>query len=135
KILFKEEYPKATLEYTTNPDEAFIDVDFVFVQMRTGGLKMRELDEKIPLQFGLVGQETCGAGGFAYGLRSIGDMIEMVKTVRKYSPKAWILNYTNPAAIVAEALKRVFPDDKRLLNMCDQPVNLLRSYGRLLDMD
>lgn len=96
---------------------------------------MRELDEKIPLQFGLVGQETCGAGGFAYGLRSIGDMIEMVKTVRKYSPKAWILNYTNPAAIVAEALKRVFPDDKRLLNMCDQPVNLLRSYGRLLDMD
>ncbi|KAK2328499.1 6-phospho-alpha-glucosidase, partial [Clostridioides difficile] len=90
-----------------------------------GGLKMRELDEKIPLQFGLVGQETCGAGGFAYGLRSIGDMIEMVKTVRKYSPKAWILNYTNPAAIVAEALKRVFPDDKRLLNMCDQPVNLL----------
>lgn len=74
--------------------------------MRTGGLKMRELDEKIPLQFGLVGQETCGAGGFAYGLRSIGDMIEMVKTVRKYSPKAWILNYTNPCRYCCRSIKK-----------------------------
>ena len=100
--------------------------------MRTGGYPMREKDEHIPLSMGVIGQETCGPGGFAYGIRSIKDMVEMVKDVREYSPEAWILNYTNPAAIVAYALKKVFPDDKKIINICDQPVNLLRSYGRLL---
>lgn len=132
KVLLREEYPEVNFSYTTSKEEAYKDVDFVFVQIRTGGYKMRELDEKIPLSLGVIGQETCGAGGFAYGLRSIGDMIEIINDVREYSKDAWILNYTNPAAIVAEALRRVFPDDKRILNICDQPVNLLRSYGRVL---
>ncbi len=135
KILFREKYPELDFEYTTDKAVAYKDVDFVFCQMRTGGYEMREKDEKIPLSFGVIGQETCGPGGFAYGMRSIRDMIEMIKDVRKFSPNAWILNYTNPAAIVAEALNRVFHDDKKILNICDQPVNLLRSYGRLLNMD
>ncbi|MGL4662370.1 MAG: 6-phospho-alpha-glucosidase, partial [Culicoidibacterales bacterium] len=86
-------------------------------------------------QFGVVGQETCGPGGFAYGLRSIRDMIELVQEVRYYSQNAWIINYTNPAAIVAYGLQKMFPKDKRIINICDQPVNLLRSYGRLLNCD
>ena len=79
-----------------------------------------------------MGQETCGAGGFAYGMRSIRDMTQMVRDVREYTAEAWILNYTNPAAIVAVALQHYFPHDKRILNICDQPINLLRSYARLL---
>jgi maltose-6'-phosphate glucosidase len=128
KVLFNERYPELDFRYTTKVEEAYIDVDFVIMQMRTGGYKMREKDEKIPLSLGVIGQETCGAGGFAYGLRTIKD-------IRKYSKDAWILNYTNPAAIVAEALRREFPEDKRVLNICDQPVNLLRSYGRVLGKD
>ncbi|XZF74913.1 6-phospho-alpha-glucosidase [Bacillus sp. AL-1R] len=135
EILFSEEAPEVNFIYTTDKEVAYKDVDFVFCQMRTGGYAMREKDEKIPLSFGVVGQETCGPGGFAYGMRSIRDMIEMVQDVRKYSPDAWILNYTNPAAIVALALDKVFPNDKRILNICDQPVNLLRSYGRLINHD
>ncbi|WP_067842875.1 6-phospho-alpha-glucosidase [Amphibacillus sediminis] len=135
KILFKEEAPEVEVEYTTDKEIAYKDVDFVFCQMRTGGFDMREKDEKIPLSLGVIGQETCGPGGFAYGLRSIRDMVEMVKDVRRLSPDAWILNYTNPAAIVALALDRLFPDDKRILNICDQPVNLMRSYAKLIDYD
>lgn len=135
KILFREEAPDISVSYTTNKEEAYKDVDFVFCQMRTGGYTMREKDEKIPLNLGLIGQETCGAGGFAYGLRSIRDMEEMVRDVRRLSPEAWILNYTNPAAIVALALCKIFPEDKRILNICDQPVNLLRSFAKLLDYD
>lgn len=135
KVLFSEEYPELDFKYTTKVEEAYNDVDFVFMQMRTGGYEMREKDEKIPLSMGLIGQETCGAGGFAYGLRSIRDMIKTINDIRKYSKDAWILNYTNPAAIVAEALRREFPNDKKILNICDQPVNLLRSYGRLLGRD
>lgn len=135
RLLFQEEYPQLAFSYTTDEDEAFSDVDFVFCQMRTGGYAMREQDEKIPLSMGVIGQETCGPGGFAYGMRSIGDMIALVENVRARSPQAWILNYTNPAAIVADALRVKFPDDKRILNICDQPVNLLRSSARLLQRD
>ena len=135
KILFKEEAPEVELIYTTDKEVAYKDVDFVFCQMRTGGFAMREKDEKIPLSLGVIGQETCGPGGFAYGLRSIRDMEEMVKDVRRLSPDAWILNYTNPAAIVALALDKLFPEENRILNICDQPVNLLRSFASLIDED
>ena len=135
KILFQELYPEAELIYTTDQATAYADMDFVFMQMRVGGLPMREQDEKIPLRMGLVGQETCGPGGMAYGLRSVVGMIEAVYDIRRHSPAAWILNYSNPAAIVAEALRREFPDDQRILNICDQPENVVRSCSRLLSCD
>ena len=94
---------------------------------------MRAKDEHIPLSMGIIGQETCGAGGMAYGLRSCVDMIKAVHDIRRYAPDAWILNYSNPAAIVAEALRREFPGDRRLLNICDQPENVVRSCSRLLN--
>lgn len=135
KVLFKEEYPEINFKYTTDKKEAFTeDVDFVFCQIRTGGFEMREKDEKIPLNMGIIGQETCGPGGFAYGMRSIRDMVELVEDVRAVNKQAWILNYTNPAAIVAVALEKLFSEDNRILNICDQPENLLRSYGKLLGM-
>ena len=132
KILFAEEYPDLKFLYTTDKAQAYKDVDFVFCQIRSGGFDMRMLDEQIPVAHGVVGQETCGAGGFAYGLRSIPDMIQIVRDARTYANDPWILNYTNPAAIVAVALERVFPGDKRIVNMCDQPVNLLQSFAKVL---
>lgn len=133
KILFKEKYPEIEeFIYTTDKEIAFSNSDFFFIQIRTGGLLARERDEQIPLSYGCVGQETCGAGGMAYGLRSIGDMIELVNEIRAYSQDAWILNYTNPAAIVAEALNREFPADKRILNICDMPAAIMVSYAQIL---
>ena len=93
---------------------------------------MRSLDEKIPLKYGLIGQETCGPGGFAYGMRSLGAMKQMVEKVRSYSKDTWILNYTNPAAIVALGLDQMFPDDKRILNLCDQPFSMMKSFAKIL---
>ncbi|RKD29516.1 6-phospho-alpha-glucosidase [Thermohalobacter berrensis] len=133
EVILKEKYPELEeFKYTTDKEEAFKDVDFAFIQIRTGGLKMREKDEKISLKNGVVGQETCGPGGMAYGMRSIPDMIELIKDIRKHSPNAWILNYTNPAAIVAEALRRVFPNDKKILNICDMPAAIMVSYAKIL---
>lgn len=131
-ILYREQFPELDFSYTTDSKEAYEGMDFVFMQMRAGGLPMRAQDEHIPLSMGLVGQETCGAGGMAYGLRSIVQMIEAVHDIRKYAPDAWVLNYSNPAAIVAEALRREFPEDQRILNICDQPENVVRSCSRLL---
>lgn len=131
-ILYKEQFPELDFHYTTDVQEAYEGMDFVFMQMRAGGLPMRAQDEHIPLSMGLIGQETCGPGGMSYGLRSIVSMIEAVHDIREYAPDAWILNYSNPAAIVAEALRREFPGDERILNICDQPENVVRSCSRLL---
>lgn len=71
----------------------------------------------------MLGQETCGPGGIAYGMRSIGGVIEILDYMEQYSPNAWMLNYSNPAAIVAEATRRLRPDSK-ILNICDMPIDL-----------
>ena len=91
---------------------------------------MREQDEKIPLKYGVVGQETCGPGGIAYGMRSIGGIVEIVGFMEKYSPNAWMLNYSNPAAIVAEATRRLCPESK-IINICDMPVDIEEKMAQI----
>ncbi|MFM4993693.1 6-phospho-alpha-glucosidase [Aeromonas veronii] len=123
KILLKEKAPEIAFSYGTDPKAAFSDVDFVMAHIRVGKYPMRELDEKIPLRHGVVGQETCGPGGIAYGMRSIGGVLELVDYMEQYSPNAWMLNYSNPAAIVAEATRRLRPNAK-ILNICDMPIGI-----------
>ncbi|MEG0527202.1 MAG: 6-phospho-alpha-glucosidase [Longicatena sp.] len=133
EIMMKEYYPELEeFVYTTDDKVAFQNVDFALVQIRAGMIEMREKDEKIPLSHGCVGQETCGAGGMAYGLRSVPEIVDLIKRIRKSSPEAWILNYSNPAAIVAEATKRIFPNDFRIMNICDMPISIMDQYGKLL---
>ncbi|MBC2849883.1 6-phospho-alpha-glucosidase [Cetobacterium sp. 8H] len=133
KILIKDKNPEIEFEYTTNPEVAFSDVDFVMAHIRVGKYPMRELDEKIPLKHGVVGQETCGPGGIAYGMRSIGPIIEMIDYMEKYSPKAWFLNYSNPAAIVAEATRRLKPNSN-VLNICDMPIGTETRMAKILGL-
>lgn len=117
---------------TTDPEVAFSSAHFVFAQMRVGQYKMREQDEKIPLRHGVVGQETCGPGGLAYGLRTILPMVELIDLVERFAHKeAWIVNYSNPAAIVAEGIRRLRPD-ARVLNICDMPVAAMRNIAAVL---
>ena len=134
RLVLKSYYPEVEVVFTTDADIAYSKTDFIFCQMRVGKGEMRSYDEKIPLKYGLVGQETCGPGGFSYGMRSLQGMKEMVEKVRSYSKDTWILNYTNPAAIVALGLDRMFPDDKRILNLCDQPYSLLKFYAKILEV-
>lgn len=121
EIIVKERDASIEFLATTDPEEAYTDVDFCLAHIRVGKLPMRELDEKIPLKYGVVGQETCGPGGIAYGMRSIPGVIENLDYMEKYSPDAWMLNYSNPAAIVAEATRRLRPNSK-IINICDMPI-------------
>lgn len=116
-------FPDVKLFSTEEPKTAFEGCDFVFSQIRVGGLKMREQDEKIPLRHGLVGQETCGLGGFAYGMRTMTGLLEIVGYVQEYAPDAWILNYTNPESIVSEAIRRRYPHIK-MINACDMTISI-----------
>lgn len=132
-IIVKEKNPDVSFAYATDPEVAFKNVDFVMAQIRVGLYAMREQDEKIPLKYGVVGQETCGAGGIAYGLRTIGPVLDMIDYMERYSPNAWMLNYSNPAAIVAEAC-RVLRPNSRIINICDMPVCLEEIFARILGM-
>ncbi len=134
EIIIKERAPEIEFVATTDPETAFSDVDFVMAHIRAGGLKMREKDEKIPLKYGVVGQETCGPGGIAYGMRSIPKVIELIDYMEKYSPNAWMLNYSNPASIVAEATRILRPDSK-IINICDMPVAIKKSMADILGLE
>lgn len=133
KILVKERAPEVEFLATTDPKEAFTDVDFVMAQIRVGKYAMRSLDEKIPLKHGVVGQETTGPGGIAYGLRSIPGVIGLVDYMEKYSPNAWMLNYSNPAAIVAEATRRLRPNS-RIINICDMPIGIMDRMAQIVGL-
>lgn len=121
EIMAKKHSENIKVRWGLDRKEAFEEADFVLVQIRPGGLKQRELDEKIPLKFGLIGQETCGPGGFAFAMRTIPAMIEIAKDVVKYCPEAWVLNYSNPEAMISEALMRSVPEAK-VMCLCDMPI-------------
>lgn len=134
EIILKDRAPEIEYVATTDPEEAFTDINFVMAHIRVGLFEMREKDEKIPLKYGVVGQETCGPGGIAYGMRSISGVIELIDYMEKYSPDAWMLNYSNPAAIVAEACRVLRPDSK-VLNICDMPIGLESRMAKILGLN
>ncbi|MBS9437646.1 6-phospho-alpha-glucosidase [Photorhabdus noenieputensis] len=119
---------------TSEAKTAFSGTHFVFAQIRVGQYKMREQDEKIPLRHGVIGQETCGLGGLAYGLRTIMPMVKLIDLVERYADNAWIVNYSNPASIVAEGIRRLRPQ-ARVLNICDMPVAAMRNMAAILGVD
>lgn len=133
EIIIREHSPEIKFLSTTDPETAFTDVDFCMAHIRVGLYAMREKDEKIPLKYGVLGQETCGPGGIAYGMRSIGGVLEILDYMEKYSPNAWMLNYSNPAAIVAEATRRLRPNS-RIINICDMPIGIEARMAGILGL-
>ncbi|MEX3101044.1 6-phospho-beta-glucosidase [Streptomyces sp. V2] len=115
---------------TTNLDDALTGADFVFSAIRVGGLEGRANDEKVALDQGVLGQETVGAGGIAYGLRTVPVAVDIARRVARLAPDAWVINFTNPAGLVTEAMSRHLGD--RVIGICDSPVGLGRRIARVL---
>lgn len=134
-ILEKDVKSDIKLTVTYDEKEAYSDASFVFAQMRVGKYAMREMDEKIPLKHGCVGQETCGCGGLAYGMRTIFPMIKVIDDAAKYAkPDHWILNYSNPASIVSEACRKLRPG-ARIINICDMPIAIIDMVAAALEIN
>ncbi|MFH8933159.1 6-phospho-beta-glucosidase [Streptomyces griseosporeus] len=118
---------------TTDLDEALRGADFVFSAIRVGGLQGRADDERVALAEGVLGQETVGAGGIAYGLRTVPVAVGIARRVARLAPDAWVINFTNPAGLVTEAMSRHLGD--RVIGICDSPVGLGRRIARVLGVD
>jgi 6-phospho-beta-glucosidase len=119
---------KAPFRTTTDLDDALEGADFVFVAIRVGGLEGRAIDEGVPLGHGVLGQETTGPGGIGFALRTIPAMLDLAERVPS---NAWLINFTNPAGMVTEALQQVVGD--RAIGICDSPSALCRRVAAALD--
>lgn len=123
--------PKVTV--TTSLDDAIVGADFVFSAIRVGGLAGRTVDERVALREGVLGQETVGAGGIAYGLRTVPVALDIARRVARLAPDAWLINFTNPAGLVTEAMSAELGN--RVIGICDSPVGLGRRVAATLGID
>jgi 6-phospho-beta-glucosidase len=114
-------------------DDAVRGAAFVFCAMRVGGTAGRVRDESVPLAEGVLGQETVGAGGVLYGLRTVPVALDIARRVAALAPDAWVITFTNPAGIVTEAMTGVLGD--RVIGICDSPVGLVRRAARAAGAD
>ncbi|MEC1347353.1 6-phospho-beta-glucosidase [Bacillus haynesii] len=119
---------------TLDRREALKDADFVTTQFRVGLLEARAKDERIPLKYGVIGQETNGPGGLFKGLRTIPVILEIAKDIEELCPDAWLVNFTNPAGMVTEALLR-YSNLKKVVGLCNVPIGMKMGVAKALDVD
>ncbi|MGE6398388.1 6-phospho-beta-glucosidase [Bacillus cereus] len=122
------------IHLTLDRRQALQSADFVTTQMRVGLLDARVKDERIPLQLGLIGQETNGAGGLFKALRTIPVLLEVAEEMQELCPNAWLINFTNPAGMVTEALLR-YSKHKKVIGVCNVPFNMHMSISKMLGME
>ena len=115
---------KAKLTLTTHLDRALEGADVIYCAIRVGGVPGRVVDETVAIEAGAIGQETAGAGGIGYALRTVPVMTNIACEVQRLAPQAMFINFTNPVGLVTEALRRILGD--RVIGICDTPAELCR---------
>lgn len=130
RIFAKQGHP-GRITTTADLDAGVADADAVLLQLRVGGQAARNQDETWPLECGCVGQETTGAGGLAKALRTVPVVLDIAERVRRTSPDAWIIDFTNPVGIVTRALLQA---GHRAVGLCNVAIGFQRRFARLLDV-
>ncbi|WP_270567347.1 6-phospho-beta-glucosidase [Clostridium beijerinckii] len=122
------------IHLTLDRREALKDADFVTTQLRVGLLDARIQDERIPLSHGVIGQETNGAGGMFKALRTIPVILDIDRDMSELCPNAWLINFTNPAGMVTEALLR-YGKNKNIIGLCNVPIGMEKAVADMLEVD
>ncbi|MCF0246389.1 MAG: 6-phospho-beta-glucosidase, partial [Ileibacterium sp.] len=117
---------------TLDREEALKDADFVTTQFRVGLLPARIKDERIPLSYGMLGQETNGAGGMFKAFRTIPVILSIVEDMKRLCPNAWLINFTNPSGMVTEAVLKYGKWDK-VVGLCNVPIGAMLKEPKLID--
>ena len=120
------------IHLTLDRQKALEDADFVTTQFRVGQLDARVLDERIPAKHNMLGQETNGAGGVFKAMRTIPVIYDIIDDMKRLCPNAWLINFTNPAGIVSEAVFR-YADFEKFIGVCNVPINLTNHFAKILD--
>lgn len=116
---------------TVSRREALKNADFVTTQFRVGQLDARAKDERIPLSYGMIGQETNGAGGIFKAFRTIPVILDVVEDMKELCPKAWLINFANPSGMVTDAVVR-YGHWEKVMGLCNVPVTAMMQESKLL---
>ena len=121
------------IDCTTDARAALAGADFVITTFRVGGIASRVVDERVPLRHGILGQETTGPGGFAMAMRTIPVLLDYIAMMREVCPDAWLINFANPAGLLAEAAITAgrWP---RTVGICDAPEGMRRVAAAIFNM-
>ncbi|MFE9568423.1 6-phospho-beta-glucosidase [Streptomyces sp. NPDC006692] len=130
RIFAKQGHP-GKIVTTSDLDAGVEGADAVLLQLRVGGQAARQQDETWPLECGCVGQETTGAGGLAKALRTVPVVLDIAERVRRASPDAWIIDFTNPVGIVTRALLQA---GHKAVGLCNVAIGLQRKFAALLQV-
>lgn len=130
--MIKAENMDCNVILTKDLDVALDGADFVLAQIRVGKLPARVLDEKIPLKYNLIGQETTGIGGFFKALRTIPELMIIADRMNKLCPDAWLINFSNPSGIIAQALLNY--TNVKMMGLCNVPINMKLSVEKKLGL-
>jgi len=118
---------------TLDRREAIKDADFVSTQIRVGLLEARKLDEHIPISHGVIGQETTGPGGMFKALRTVPVILDICRDIEELAPNAWMLNFTNPAGMITEAVTKY--SRVRSVGLCNSPINFKKFLAEAYQVD
>lgn len=124
--------PGTKMFTTVDPREALTNANFVIFTIRVAGIEGRILDEQIPLKYNVLGQETTGPGGFAMAMRTIPVVLDYVKIIEEVAPQAWILNLTNPAGLITQAITAY--GYSRIVGICDTPSELFKDVAKGMEL-
>lgn len=121
------------IHLTLDRREAIKDADFVTTQFRVGLLDARIRDEKIPLKYNVIGQETTGPGGFAKAQRTIPVILDICRDMEELSPNAWLINFTNPSGIITETVLK--HTNIKTIGLCNVPIGMVNGVADILGVD
>jgi len=131
QVRYAEMDTKVTLN--TNRPKAVDGAKFVLSSMRVGHMAARILDEKIPLKYDVIGQETTGPGGTFKAFRTIPVTLEIAKDMEKYAPDAWYINFTNPSGIMTEAILK--HTNLNVVGLCNNPINTIAAMAEAFHVE
>ncbi|MEG9295933.1 6-phospho-beta-glucosidase [Mangrovibacillus sp. Mu-81] len=134
KRMIKKANIPMEIHLTLDRQAALKDADFVTTQFRVGQLKARAKDEEIPLRYGVIGQETNGPGGLFKALRTIPVILEIVNEMEELCPNAWLINFTNPAGMIVEAICR-YSNWEKVIGVCNVPIGMERGVAEALKVE
>lgn len=134
KRMVKKAGVPINIHLTLDRREALKDADFVTTQIRVGQLNAREKDERIPLSHGVIGQETNGAGGMFKAFRTIPVILDIDKDMAELCPNAWLINFSNPAGMVTEALLK-YGINKKVIGLCNVPIGMEKAVAGMLGVN
>lgn len=132
RLLRKSGFP-ATITGTDDLEEGIRGAKYVLNHIRVGGMRARLRDEKLPLRYGMIGDECLGAGGFASALRTLPVVFEIAETVQRVNPNALFVNLSHPMGIIVEALCKHTP--LRVIGACETPADWVRKLADVLELN